>query len=279
MGNACQSWYDTGKKRPGQILDCNDDFKFARGYWRVYDKVLDHLGSDCEICELGIGNGGSHSRWYFATTGRVIGLELDSKNPDTQMVSQFVPDHDNGANPNAQRNYSNVRALLDNEKIDESRFDFRYESDAFDPANAEKVFKDYPNLGIVINDSKHRPWAFDLFKKAWEPYMNDNTILIQEDFARHPGNPNEWSCPNHVKLGLDTGWTIYDFRKVTTFKTQELTDEYENASLLGVYYKNPKWKEVLSGLDEFVISPDMPAAIKNQKLQSFQGYLKHLYEE
>jgi hypothetical protein len=257
----CIKCYEVGGEHN---FTADDDFKHARGYGKVYHEILNHLGTDIPICELGIGNGGSHMRWSFITTGPVIGLELDSPDPKKEMLS--VVDPVPQPNPNAQRNYKNAQAVI--HQYMQDRADFRYESDAFDPNNAIKLVNDYPDLRFIINDSKHRPWAWKTFGDAWIPHVHQDAILVQEDMGRHPDKGFEYAIPEEIKKSVEAGWIVYDFRQHTTFRDPAITFEYCRASVIGVYYKNPaKWEPVLRPLDKYRIGLDN----LEEKLHTFRN--------
>lgn len=242
--------------------DYRNEFKYARQYGKVFDPIIECVGTDNSICELGVGAGFSHMRWSKIFSKKIIGLELDDPVEDNKEFSKFVPEVDQNPNQNAFSQYQKFQYRYRNLPPElKSRFDIRYKTDAFDENNARQVMHDYPGLKIINNDSKHRPYAFKLFQEAWEPHMHKDGILIQEDFARVPcSNENtekEIAHRKFLQTGIENGWRVFSFRDVTEFNLPEETEQYKDSSLIGIYYKNTSmWQGIFDHLKQYEITLD-----------------------
>jgi len=248
------------------------DFKYYRRYDLVYDRIIDHLGTDTPICELGVGTGPSHARWSFTTSGKVIGLEISGPDQSVLKASKF--DHEQNRDHNmlqAYEWYNQCMEFWKKTNVDMDQLDIRWATDGFDPAQAKLVIQDYPDLRLIINDSKHKQDVAPVFSDAWWPHMHPDAILVQEDFgvSGGVGSRFQYSSKFDVEEALDSGWKIIDLRSECNFP-EELSDYHRNTTLrtvrdsdienyslqdwhkgnncIGVKYQNPVWDKVFEGL-------------------------------
>ena len=177
-----------------------DDPKWKRGYGEFYDLLLGYTGTDINMCELGIGGGGSHERWSQLTTGNIIGVDIK----DSSVYVASVPDN---------------------------RFITYWETEAFTPEMV-KTIKEH-DVRFVIDDSKHNTLRW---KQFHEHYVGHFPILIKEEIGRNIANGTECIEQNQIIQAIDSGWTIYSFTDDPLNKMSDKSETFSRrASVIGVY--------------------------------------------
>lgn len=244
-------------ERACEDAEFTQDMKLRRGYGNLYSLILEELGSDIPIVELGVGGGSSHHRWTFATSGPVIGLEIAGPEREKCTASIFTGDP-NIADRQVQiaQESADVFATLPASNFE--RLDIRHYTDAYDPINAKAVYDTYGELPFVVNDSKHAPHLHKLFRETWLPVLKGSGILIQEDIA-HWTNDNhdvEFEEPKAKELvrALNDGWHIYQFVDHDLHNEGGTADQ--RANVIGVYFTDPKWHAILKSLEDRKVTLD-----------------------
>lgn len=249
------------------LAEFESDLKLVRGYDAVYDPIIDTLGTDTNVLELGVGGGGSHARWTYAVQGKVIGLEIAGPDFEKCSGSAFTGD------PNIVQRQVDLAQLAANElfpalpDVNSNRLDIRFYHDAFDPANAALVYADYPDLSFVINDSKHAPHLWRLMEETWVPGLPEGGIIVQEEIGRYvnsrdPSVPDfEETMWSEVKLALEAGWRVFQFIDKQNFtQTDKYSDDAEyhyRANVIGVRYKDTElWADKFDHLQEREVTLD-----------------------
>lgn len=232
------------------------DMKLRRGYGELYHLILQQLGFDIPLVELGVGGGTSHARWTYAVAGPVIGIEIAGPEKEYCTASIFTGDP-NIADRQVEIAKASAELFFGLPRPNQERLDIRYYTDAFDPKTASALLTQYKHLPLIINDSKHAPHLHRVFRETWEHTVSDSGILVQEDIARWVNDCHdmEFEEPKAKELvkALNDGWQIYQFVDYDLHNDGEADSR---ASLIGVYFTDPKWHAILKPLEHRKVTHD-----------------------